>query len=73
MAGNKAVAYMGAGKVEVQTIDYPELELQDGPGVHPANVGRKCAARRDPEGRLDQHLRLRPAHGPRPHDRARRA
>lgn len=33
---------MGPGKVEVQTIDYPKLELQDGPGVHPDNVGRKC-------------------------------
>jgi glutathione-independent formaldehyde dehydrogenase len=33
---------MGPGKVEVQTIDYPKLELQDGPGVNPANVGRKC-------------------------------
>jgi glutathione-independent formaldehyde dehydrogenase len=42
MAGNRAVAYMGPGKVEVQTIDYPKLELQDGPGVHPANIGRKC-------------------------------
>ena len=41
MAGNKAVAYMGEGKVEIQTIDYPELELKDGPGVHPDNVGRK--------------------------------
>jgi glutathione-independent formaldehyde dehydrogenase len=41
MAGNKAVAYMGEGKVEVQSIDYPELELKDGPGVHPDNVGRK--------------------------------
>ncbi len=41
MAGNKAVAYMGDGKVEVQSIDYPELELKDGPGVHPDNVGRK--------------------------------
>jgi glutathione-independent formaldehyde dehydrogenase len=41
MAGNKAVAYMGDAKVEVQTIDYPELELKDGPGVHPDNVGRK--------------------------------
>ena len=41
MAGNKAVAYMGPGRVEVQTIDYPTLELQDGPGVNPANVGRK--------------------------------
>ena len=28
--------------VEVQNIDFPKLELRDGPGVHPANVGRKC-------------------------------
>jgi glutathione-independent formaldehyde dehydrogenase len=42
MPGNKAVAYMGPGKVEVQTIDYPELELKDGPGVDPRNVGRKA-------------------------------
>jgi glutathione-independent formaldehyde dehydrogenase len=32
MAGNKAVAYIGPGKVEVQEIDYPVLELRDGPG-----------------------------------------
>src|SRR4249919_528866 len=37
---NKAVAYKGTGKVEVQEIDYPTFELQDGPGVNPANVGR---------------------------------
>src|SRR5437867_3557116 len=42
MPGNKAVAYIEPGKVEVQRIDYPTLELQDGPGVNPANVGRKC-------------------------------
>jgi glutathione-independent formaldehyde dehydrogenase len=41
MAGNRAVAYMGPGKVEVQDTDYPALELRDGPGVNPANVGRK--------------------------------
>ena len=41
MPGNRAVAYLGPGKVEVRDIDYPKLELQDGPGVHPANVGRK--------------------------------
>src|SRR4051795_9050310 len=41
MAGNKAVAYVEPGRVELQTIDYPKMELQDGPGVHPANVGRK--------------------------------
>ncbi|HYO41376.1 MAG TPA: formaldehyde dehydrogenase, glutathione-independent [Nocardioidaceae bacterium] len=42
MAGNRGVAYMGPGKVEVHEIDYPKLELRDGPGVNPANVGRKC-------------------------------
>ena len=42
MAGNRGVAYIGAGKVEVQEIPYPKLELQDGPGVNPANIGRKC-------------------------------
>jgi len=41
MAGNRGVAYVGPGKVEVQDIPYPKLELQDGPGVNPANVGRK--------------------------------
>ena len=41
MPGNKAVAYIGPGKVEVREIDYPGLELRDGPGVNPANVGRK--------------------------------
>jgi glutathione-independent formaldehyde dehydrogenase len=41
VAGNKGVAYIEPGKVEVQDIDYPELELKDGPGVHPDNVGRQ--------------------------------
>ncbi len=41
MSGNRAVAYKAAGKVEVIDIDYPTFELKDGPGVNPANVGRK--------------------------------
>src|SRR5436190_12900803 len=41
MSGNKGVAYIEPGKVEVQSIDYPKLEVQDGPGVHPDNVGRQ--------------------------------
>jgi glutathione-independent formaldehyde dehydrogenase len=41
MAENRGVAYMGPGKVEVHDMDFPELELKDGPGVNPANVGRK--------------------------------
>ena len=43
MADNRGVAYIEPGKVEVQNIDFPELELKDGPGVHPDNVGRKAA------------------------------
>jgi len=41
MADNRGVAYIEPGKVEVQNIDFPELELKDGPGVHPDNIGRK--------------------------------
>jgi glutathione-independent formaldehyde dehydrogenase len=41
MADNRGVAYMGPREVEVQSIDFPTLELKDGPGVNPANVGRK--------------------------------
>lgn len=41
MAGNRAVTYRGTGKVDVGEIPYPTFELQDGPGVNPANVGRK--------------------------------
>ncbi|MGW6461684.1 formaldehyde dehydrogenase, glutathione-independent [Streptomyces sp. NPDC055078] len=42
MTGNKAVAYVKPGTVEIQSTDYPGLELRDGPGVARANVGRKC-------------------------------
>jgi len=42
MSGNRGVVYLGPHQVEVQSIDYPALELRDGPGVNPANVGRKC-------------------------------
>jgi glutathione-independent formaldehyde dehydrogenase len=42
MTGNKAVTYAGPGEVSVENIDFPELVLKDGPGVHPANIGRKC-------------------------------
>src|SRR5438093_11467331 len=41
MADNRGVAYIEPGKVEVQSIDFPSLELSDGPGVDPDNVGRK--------------------------------
>jgi glutathione-independent formaldehyde dehydrogenase len=42
MADNRSVVYVGPRQVEVRDTDYPALELRDGPGVHPANVGRKC-------------------------------
>lgn len=41
MSGNKAVVYLEPGKVEVQDLDVPGLVLEDGPGVHPSNAGRK--------------------------------
>ncbi|GLW10234.1 putative zinc-type alcohol dehydrogenase-like protein YycR [Microtetraspora sp. NBRC 13810] len=41
MSGNKGVVYEGPSRVDVETIEYPEYELRDGPGVNPANVGRK--------------------------------
>ena len=42
MAGNRAITYVAPGQVAVSEIDYPTLELRDGPGVHPSNVGRKA-------------------------------
>src|SRR3979490_2382671 len=41
MSENRAVAYKKPGVVEVIDIDYPTFELKAGPGVNPANVGRK--------------------------------
>ena len=41
MAGNKAVVYQGAGKVEVRDSPYPAYEMKDGPGVNKANIGRQ--------------------------------
>src|SRR4249920_2302010 len=41
MSHNRAVTYQGPMKVVVHDTDYPALELRDGPGVNPANVGRK--------------------------------
>ncbi|SMX93427.1 formaldehyde dehydrogenase, glutathione-independent [Brevibacterium linens] len=38
---NKAISYAGPGKVEVVDTEYPEFVLKDGPGVNPANIGRR--------------------------------
>jgi glutathione-independent formaldehyde dehydrogenase len=40
LSSNKAVVYLQPGKA-VEETPFPKLELQDGPGVNPANVGRK--------------------------------
>jgi len=37
----KAVIYQGPGKVTVENVEDPKLEIQDGPGVEPSQVGRK--------------------------------
>ena len=42
MTGNRAVTYSAPGVVEVRDIDYPTFAIKDGPGVDPANIGRRC-------------------------------
>ncbi len=37
----KAVIYQGPGKVSVENVEDPKLEVQDGPGVEQSQVGRK--------------------------------
>jgi len=62
MASNRGVAYIKPGTVEVQDIDFPKLELRDGPGVHPANVGRNAStasssrSSRPTSAGSDQHM-----------------
>ena len=38
----KAVLYQGPGKVSVENVEDPKLEVQDGPGVDPSQVGRQA-------------------------------
>lgn len=45
VTANRGVVYKQPGVVEVESIDFPELMLKDGPGVNPLNVGRKCDGR----------------------------
>lgn len=42
MADNRGVVYTGSGDVEVQNIKFPDLVLENGPGVPDGNAGRKC-------------------------------
>ena len=71
MASNRGVAYIEPGKVEVKSIDYPKLKM---PKSETDPFGGKDA----PHGvilkiRHHQYLRVRPAHGARTDDGARRA
>ena len=47
----------------------PDLRASGRAGRQSGERGAPAAPCGDPQGRLDEHLRLRPAHGPRPHDR----
>ena len=49
MPGNRGVAYMGPGKVEITDLDYPEFLLKDGPGVNPAQRWSQSLTRGDSE------------------------
>ncbi|MCI9887982.1 formaldehyde dehydrogenase, glutathione-independent [Micrococcales bacterium 31B] len=40
-SNNRAVSYAGPGKVAVIDTEYPDFVLKDGPGVNPANIGRR--------------------------------
>ena len=45
MAGNRGVAYIEPGKVEVHETDYPKLELCDGPdSTRPMSVASSTTA-----------------------------
>ena len=73
MTGNRAVVYLEAGHVEVRDTPFPKLELQDGRGKNPANVGRKA-----PHGVIVEVITTnicgcRPTYGPWSDDSAFRA
>jgi glutathione-independent formaldehyde dehydrogenase len=63
VASSRAIAYVEPGNVEVQIIDYPKLEVQDGPGVQPDNVGRKTPHEAILKIVATNIWRLGPAHG----------
>ena len=59
MASNRGVAYVKRDVVEVEPIDFPKLVRRD--------YRQDDRARSHPQGRFDQHLRIRSAYGARPH------
>ena len=69
MADNRVVVYAGPGQVAIENTEFPKLEIPRG-GRRGARHQAGRPARGDPQAGHDQHLRQRPAHGPRPHDGA---
>ena len=64
MATNRGVVYLGPGKVEVQSIDYPKMQNPAGKEITHGVILKIVS---------HQYLRLRPAHGAWPHDGTKRA
>ncbi len=72
MADNRVVVYKGPGEVAVEDIEYPKLEVPDEVAERDGD-DQGSPARRHPQDRRHQHLRLGPAHGARTDDGPRRA
>ena len=70
MAENRAVAYKAPGRRRGHRHRLPDVRAEGRTGGEPGQRRTEGAARRDPQDRRHQHLRLRPAHGARPHHRA---
>ena len=60
MSSNRGVVYLGQGKVEVQSIDYPKMVDPRGRQIGHGVILKVVT---------HQYLRVGPAYGARPHDR----
>ncbi|MGA9959972.1 MAG: hypothetical protein WBQ06_16910 [Acidobacteriaceae bacterium] len=63
MATNRGVVYLGPGKVEVKSIDYPKMQNPAGKEITHGVILKIVST---------NHLRVRSAHGAGPHDRTER-
>ena len=67
MADNRVVVYKGPGEVAVEDIEYPKLEVPE-EVASAMGMTKEAPHAVDTQDRLDQHLRLGPAHGARKDD-----
>ena len=65
--GEQSSGLQGPGRGRGHRHAVPGVRAQGRPGGQPRERRPQGAARRDPPHRQHQHLRLRPAHGARPH------